>query len=84
MPEATEKKVSQKKLESNDKYLQQLEDIKIRVPRGYREVIQGLAKSEGYNGVNPFVISLINAVLKNKRMEEIPTGIRETKTKNPD
>lgn len=32
--------VSKKKLNINDKYLQQLEDIKIRVPKGYREVIK--------------------------------------------
>lgn len=73
--------VPKKKLESNDKYLQQLEDIKIRVPKGYREVIQNLAKSEGYNGVNPFIINLVNNVLKSKDMEEIPTGIKETKEK---
>lgn len=72
--------VSKKKLDTNDKYLQQLEDIKLRVPKGYREVIQDLAKSEGYKGVNPFIINLVNGVLKDRGMEEIPTGIKEIKT----
>lgn len=54
----SQNKVSQKKLDSNEKYLQQLEDIKIRVPKGYREVIKNLAKEEGYDGVNPFIVAL--------------------------
>lgn len=71
--------VSKKKLDSNDKYLKQLEDIKIRVPKGYRQVIKDLAIAERYDGVNPFVISLVNNVLRDKGMDEIPTGIRKTK-----
>ena len=69
--------VDKRKLDINDKYLQQLEDIKIRVPKGYRDVIKNLAKEEGYNGVNPFIIKLVNDVLKEKGREEIPTGIKE-------
>ena len=71
--------LNEKKKVSNDRYLQQLEDIKIRVPKGYREVIQNLAKEEGFKGVNPFVIKLINDVLREKGQELIPTGIKETK-----
>lgn len=74
--------VPKKKLDSNDKYLKQLEDIKIRVPKGYRKPIQNLAKSEGFDGVNPFIISLINNVFKNYGLEEIPTGIKEIKEKD--
>lgn len=73
--------VDKRKLDINDKYLQQLEDIKIRVPKGYREVIKDLAKEEGYNGVNPFIIKLVNDVLKSKGRDEIPTGIKEVKSK---
>lgn len=73
--------VDKRKLDINDKYLQQLEDIKIRVPKGYRDVIKNLAKEEGYNGVNPFIIKLVNDVLKEKGREEIPTGIKEVKAK---
>lgn len=69
--------LNDKKKASNDKYLKQLEDIKIRVLKGYRKVIQDLAKEEQYNGVNPFIISLVNDVLKSKGREEIPTGMRE-------
>ena len=73
--------LNDKKRASNDKYLQQLEDIKIRVPKGYRQVIKDLAKEKGFDKVNPFVIKLVNDVLRNKGKEEIPTGVRETKTK---
>ena len=77
----SQNKVSQKKLDSNEKYLQQLEDIKIRVPKGYREVIKNLAKEEGYDGVNPFMVALVNRTLRENGKEEIPTGIREIKSK---
>ena len=39
--------LNEKKKVSNDRYLQQLEDIKIRVPKGYREVIQIWQKKKG-------------------------------------
>lgn len=68
--------LSDKKRDSNNNYLKQLEDIKIRVPKGYRDVIKSLAKEEGYDGVNPFVISLVNEVLRDKGREEIPTGVK--------
>ena len=74
--------VSKKKLDANDKYLKQLEDIKIRVPMGYRDVIKNFAKELGYNGVNPFVISLINEKMEEKNYDnKIPTGIKEVKGK---
>ena len=73
--------LSDKKKDSNNAYLKQLEDIKIRVPKGYREVIKNLAKEEGYDGVNPFVINLVNEVLKEKGREEIPIGVKEIKAK---
>ena len=58
--------VSKKKLDTNDKYLQQLEDIKIRVPKGYRNVIKDFAVDQGYKNVNQLVIGLIN-----EKMEQI-------------
>ena len=73
--------LSEKKRDSNNNYLKQLEDIKIRVPKGYRDIIKDLAKEEGYDGVNPFVIALVNSVLREKGREEIPSGIKETKSK---
>lgn len=77
--------VSKKKLDTNDKYLKQLEDIKIRVPVGYRDVIKDFAKDMGYNGVNPFVISLINEKMdENNYDNKIPTGVKEVKGKKSD
>ena len=77
--------VSKKKLDINDKYLKQLEDIKIRVPKGYREVIQDFAKEMGYKGVNPFVISLINEKMEeNNYADRIPTGMKEINKEKED
>jgi len=74
--------VPKKKLDINDKYLKQLEDIKIRVPKGYRQIIKDFAKELGYDGVNPFVISLINEKMEEKNYsDKIPTGIKEIKEK---
>lgn len=74
--------VPKKKLDINDKYLKQLEDIKIRVPKGYRQIIKDFAKELGYDGVNPFVISLINKKMEEKNYsDKIPTGIKEIKEK---
>lgn len=74
--------VSKKKLDTNDKYLRQLEDIKIRVPKGYREVVQNFAKELHYRGVNQLVISLINEKMEEVNYSDrIPTGIKEIKGK---
>ena len=67
--------LSDKKRDSNNNYLKQLE------PKGYRDVIKTLAKEEGYDGVNPFIINLVNNILREKGREEIPSGIKETKSK---
>lgn len=74
--------VSKKKLDINDKYLQQLEDIKIRVPKGYREVIKKFAVEQGYNNVNQLVIGLINEKMEAVKYDNrIPSGIRDIKDK---
>lgn len=74
--------VSKKKLDTNDKYLQQLEDIKIRVPKGYREIIKGFAIKQGYKNVNQLVLSLINEKMEQVGYEErVPIGVREAKAK---
>jgi len=74
--------LSAKKKETNDKYLQQLEDIKIRVPKGYREIIKQFASKQGYQNVNQFVISLINEKMNEVNyIDRIPTGIKEIKDK---
>lgn len=77
-----EKKVSQRKLDTNDKYLKQLDDIKIRVPKGYKDVIKKLAEDLQYKGVNQLVIGLCNEKLRERGEEEIPTGIKDVKSQN--
>ena len=74
--------VSKRKLDINDKYLQQLEDIKIRVPKGYREVIKKFAVEQGYSNVNQLVIGLINEKMEKVKYDNrIPSGIRDIKEK---
>ena len=74
--------VSKKKLDINDKYLQQLEDIKIRVPKGYREIIKKFAVEQGYNNVNQLVIGLINEKMEKVEYNiSIPNGILDIKEK---
>ena len=74
--------VSKKKLDTNDKYLQQLDDIKLRVHKGYREIIKEFAIKQGYNNVNQLVIGLINEKMESVNYSEyIPTGIRKIKEK---
>lgn len=72
--------VPKKKLDTNDKYLQQLEDIKIRVPKGYRDIIKQFAIDQKYKNVNQLVIGLINEKMEQVGYEQrIPSGIREVK-----
>lgn len=77
--------VSKKKLDTNDKYLQKLDDIKIRVPGGYKKVIQDFASLYGYKSVNQLVIALINEKMEEKGyLDRIPTGLRETRENQND
>lgn len=77
-----EKKTSEQKLATNQAYLNQLEDIKIRVPKGYREKIKEYAESQGLS-VNQLVIRAIQADAKENNYDlEVPTGIREVKKDN--
>ena len=67
-----------KQLATNDKYLQ-LDDIKIRVPKGYREEIKKYAKSQNLS-VNQLVIRAIQADAQQHGIElEVPSGMREVK-----
>lgn len=74
--------VSEKKLATNQAYLNQLEDMKIRVPKGYRIKIKEYAKFKGMS-VNQLVIQLIQADASNNGYElNVPNGIREIKQEN--
>ena len=69
-----------KQLATNDKYLKQLDDIKIRVPKGYREVIKKYAASQNLS-VNQLVIRAIQADAQQHGIElEVPSGMREVKS----
>lgn len=75
--------VSKKKLDTNDKYLKQLDDIKIRVPKGYKDVIKDFAIQQKYKNVNQLVIGLINEKMEKVGYEQrIPSGIREAKSES--
>lgn len=69
-----------KQLATNDKYLRQLDDIKIRVPKGYREEIKKYAKSQNIS-VNQLVIRAIQADAQQHGVNlEVPSGMREVKS----
>lgn len=74
-----ELKTKAEKLATNDKYLKQLDDIKIRVPKGYRDIIKNYAAAQGIS-VNQLVIRAIQADAKEHGVElEVPSGMREIK-----
>lgn len=74
-----ELKTKAEKLATNDKYLKQLDDIKIRVPKGYRDIIKNYAAAQGIS-VNQLVIRAIQADAKEHGAElEVPSGMREIK-----
>ena len=69
-----------KQLATNDKYLKQLDDIKIRVPKGYREEIKKYAKSQDIS-VNQLAIRAIQADAQQHGVNlEVPSGMREVKS----
>jgi hypothetical protein len=72
-------KTSKNKLVTNDRYLEKLEDIKIRVPKGYREKVKDYAKTKNMN-TNQLVILLLNEAMKNDGLDiTIPNGVRDLK-----
>lgn len=72
-------KTSASKLATNQEYLKQLDDIKIRVPKGYRDVIRRYAESQGIS-VNQLVIRAIEAdAMAHGTKLEVPSGIRDLK-----
>lgn len=72
-------KTPENKLKTNQIYLNQLEDIKIRVPKGYRGKIQEYAKNQGLS-VNQLVIRAVQADAKANNFDlSVPTGMREIK-----
>ena len=72
-------KTAEKKLKTNQTYLNQLEDIKIRVPKGYRGKIQEYAKNQDLS-VNQLVIRAIQLDAQENNYDlQLPTGIREVK-----
>lgn len=44
---------------ANEKYLEQLEDIKVRVPKGRREVYKAYAETKGMS-LNKLIIDLLD------------------------
>lgn len=78
----TELKTSEGKRASNDRYLEKLEDIKIRVPKGYREIINEYAKNKGTN-TNQLVITLVNEAMQRDGIgKQIPNGISSIPKQN--
>ncbi len=49
-------------LEGNKRYLQKLDEIRIRLPKGQKEAIKTFAESKGQS-VNSFIADLINKAM---------------------
>lgn len=72
-------KTKAEKLAINDKYLRQLDDIKIRVPKGYRQAIKDYAATQGIS-VNQLVIRAVQAdATEHGESLDVPAGIKEYK-----
>lgn len=54
----TEKKTSLKHRERNKRYLDSLDEIKIRVPKGQKEIMKGIARSTGMS-LNAFILAAV-------------------------
>lgn len=74
-----EKKTPENKLKTNQVYLNKFDDIKIRVPKGYREKIHEYAKIQGIS-VNQLVIRALQADAKSNNFDlYVPSGMKELK-----
>lgn len=76
----SERKTSQVKLDSNREYLEKMDDIKIRVPKGFRQLITDYSKNVRGMALNQLVIALLNEDIKAHGKDlHIPSGRRELK-----
>lgn len=75
------KPLSETKRKANNNYLNKLDDIKVRVPKGYRDIINSYATSKGTT-TNQLIITLVNESMERDNFEgHIPTGISSINNK---
>lgn len=55
---------SKAKLEANKRYLDKLEEIRIRLPQGQKNIVKRHAEKQG-ESMNAFVIRAINETIEN-------------------
>lgn len=63
--EDSEKKVSAAQRKATEKYLEKFDEIRIRLPKGQKAVIQGYCESCG-KSMNEFVKSAIDQAMDNQ------------------
>jgi hypothetical protein len=51
---------SEAKLKGNKKYLEKQDDIKIRVPKGKRDIISAYVQKKGIKSLNAYIVGLID------------------------
>jgi len=62
----TDTKVSKAQMKAVAKYTKEnYDDIKVRVPKGDKEKIKKIAKTNGFDSVNSFIIAAIESYGKN-------------------
>lgn len=81
----SERKTSQTKLNTNREYHDKMDDIKLRVPKGYRRKISDYCKEVYGTSLNQVVISLLNADIQSHGIDlHIPSGRQEVKNSGDD
>ena len=84
-------KTSQAKLNTNREYMKKLDDIKLRVPKGYRQKIKDYCEKVRGSSMNQIIIDLLKALgtanlSKNNKSGEVitRTGVGKDVIKLPD
>ncbi len=74
---------SQTKLNTNREYMKKLDDIKLRVPKGYRQKIKDYCEKVRGSSMNQIIIDLLNADIQAHGVDlYIPSGCQEVKQSN--
>lgn len=61
--------VSDSQKRASKKYIQKLDDIKLRVPKGQKEIIQAHAVAQG-ESTNAFIFRAIQEQMKRDKLED--------------
>lgn len=69
-------KTSTATLRAIEKYNATLDEVKFRVPKGKKQALKDMAAAKGYDGVQPYIIALIEAD-SGLQLAKLPRDSRE-------